>query len=330
MKAIVYYKYGSPDVLELQEIDKPLAQDDEVLVRVRASSVNPAEWHAMTGLFIARPELGLLKPKNTRLGADFAGVVEAVGGNVKRFRAGDEVFGGRTGAFAEYVCIGEDRAVVLKPANLTFEQAAVVPTAAVTALQGLRDHGQIRPGQKVLINGASGGVGTFAVQIAKAFGAEVTGVCSTGNVDLVRSLGADHVVDYIQEDFTRSGQRYDLLLDIAGSRSWSEYKRVLTPEAILVIVGGPKTNRWIGPLSHVIKIRLASLRASQKVVFFVANFNREDFAVLKELLEAGKITPVIDRTYPLSETAGAMRYLGTGHARAKVVITVESNSKQSR
>jgi NADPH:quinone reductase-like Zn-dependent oxidoreductase len=277
----------------------------------------------MTGLYIARTQLGLLKPKNTRLGVDFAGVVEAVGGNVKRFRPGDEVFGGRNGAFAEYVCVREDRAMVLKPANVTFEQAAAVPVAALTALQGLRDKGQIQPGQQVLINGASGGVGTFAVQIAKSFGAEVTGVCSTRNVDMVRSLGADHVVDYTQEDFTRSERRYDLLLDIAGSRSWSECKRVLNPKAIFVIVGGPKTNRWIGPLSHVVKVRLASLRASQKVIFFVAKLNKEDLVVLQELLEAGKVTPVIDRRYELSELPEAMRYLGAGHAQGKVVITAE-------
>jgi NADPH:quinone reductase-like Zn-dependent oxidoreductase len=264
--------------------------------------------------------MGLLKPKLEVPGADFAGTVEAVGSAVTRFRPGDEVFGGRTGAFAEYVCVRE--AVVLKPANLTFEQAAAVPTAAITALQGLRDKGQLRPGQKVLINGASGGVGTFAVQIAKALGADVTGVCSTRNVDLVRSIGADHVVDYTREDFTRSGRRYDLVLDVAGSRSWSECRRVLDHNATLVLVGGPKTNRWIGPLSHVIKVRLASLGASQKVVFFVAKFNREDFVVLQELLEAGKVTPVIDRRYELSDVPEALRYLGEGHAQGKVVITV--------
>lgn len=325
MKAIVYRKYGSPDVLELREIDRPVAADDEVLVHIHAASVNPAEWHAMSGLYVARIPTGLLKPKNTRLGSDFAGVVEAVGGNVTQFRPGDEVFGGRNGAFAEYVCVREDQAVALKPANVTFEQAAAVPIAALTALQGLRDKGQIQPGQQVLINGAAGGVGTFAVQIAKSFGAEVTGVCSTRNVDLICSLGADHVVDYTREDFTRSERRYDLLLDIAGSRSWSECQRVLNPQAIFVIVGGPKTNRWIGPLSHVLKIRLASLRASQKVIFFIAHLNQEDLVVMQELLKARKVTPVIDRTYPLSETAEAMRYLGTGHARGKIVITMGYN-----
>jgi NADPH:quinone reductase-like Zn-dependent oxidoreductase len=231
------------------------------------------------------------------------------------------VFGGTaSGAFAEYVRVSQT--VVPKPANLTFEQAAAVPTAAVTALQGLRDHGRLRPGQTVLVNGASGGVGTFAVQLAKAFGAEVTGVCSTHNVELVRSLGADHVVDYTREDFTRSGRRYDLLLDVAGSRPWSDCRRVLGKDAALVLIGGPKTNPWVGPLGHVAGVRLASLRASQKVVFFVAKFNREDFLVLSELLETGKVTPVIDRRYELRDLPAALSYLGEGHARAKVVITV--------
>ncbi len=321
MKAIVYQKYGSPDVLELREIDRPVIADDEVLVRVYASSVNPAEWYSMTGLFIGRTDLGLLKPKNTRLGVDFAGVVEAVGANVTRFRPGDEVYGGKVGAFAEYVTVREQRAVALKPTNATFEQAAAVPTAALTALQGLRDVGQIQPGQQVLINGASGGVGTFAVQIAKALGAEVTGVCSTRNVEMVRSLGADHVVDYTREDFTRSERRYNLLLDVVGSRSWSEYKRVLKPEANFVIVGGPKTP-LIGPMSHVIKVYLASLRSSQKAAFFVANLNKEDLEVLQGLIETGKVTPFIDRTYPFGELPEAMRYLGEGHARGKIVITM--------
>jgi NADPH:quinone reductase-like Zn-dependent oxidoreductase len=319
MKAIVHHEYGSPDVLELVDVDKPVPADNEVLVRIRASSVNPAEWHTMNGLLVGRPQSGLLKPKEPRLGADFAGVVEAVGANVTDFNPGDEVFGGRTGAFAEYVSVRN--AIAPKPSSATFEQAAAVPIAALTALQGLRDKGQLQPGQKVLINGASGGVGTFAVQIAKALGAEVTGVCSTRNVELVRSLGADQVVDYTREDFTRSGERYDLLLDIAGSRSWSEYKRVLKPEATFVIVGSQKTNRLLGPASHMVKVRLASLRASQKVVFFVAKLTRDDLHVMRELIEAGKVTPVVERTYPLSETADALRYLGEGHAQGKIVIT---------
>ena len=322
MKAIVCPSYGPPDVLELREIGKPAVHDNEVLVRIHASSVNIAQWHAMTGLYIGRPPLGWRKPKDTRLGVDFSGVVEAVGKNVTRFRPGDEVFGGRHGAFAEYICVREDRAVALKPANLTFEQAAAVPTAGTTALQALRDHGQIQPGQQVLINGASGGVGTFAVRIAKAFGAEVTAVCSPQNLDMARALGAEPVIDYTREDFTRSERRYDLMLDIAGGRSWSECKRILKSNATLVLVGAATSNRWIGPLGHVLRIRLASLRASQKVVFFIAEFKQEDFAVLRELIESGKVTPFIERGYPLSQTADAMRYLGTGHARGKLVITV--------
>ena len=247
---------------------------------------------------------------------------EAVGKDVTQFRPGDEVFGGRDGAFAEYVCVREERAVVPKPANVTFEQAAAVPVAALTALQGLRDKGQIQPGQKVLINGASGGVGTFAVQIAKALGAEVTGVCSTRNVDLVRSLGADHVIDYTHDDFTRSDRRYDLMLDVAGSRSWSECRRVLEPHATLVIVGAPKGTRLMGPLSHIVKMRLASVRGSRNAVFFIAKFNKADMVVLQELLEAGTVTPVIDRRYELSEIADAFRYMGEGHAQGKIVLAV--------
>ncbi len=323
MKASVRDRYGSPDVVELQEIDKPVVGNDEVLVRVRAASVNPADWYSLMGTpYVARAQMGLLKPKQRVLGVDFAGTVEAIGKDVSQFRPGDEVFGGRNGAFAECVCVPQDRAVVPKPANLTFEQAAAVPVAALTALQGLRDKGQIQPGQKVLINGASGGVGTFAVQIAKALGAEVTGVCSTRNVDLVRSLGADHVIDYTREDFTRNDQRYDLMFDIAGSRSWSECRHVLNAQATLVIVGAPKGNRLIGPLSHIAKVRLAAMRSSQKVVFFVAKFNKADMVVLRELLEAGKVTPVIDRRYELSEIADAFRYMGEGHAQGKIVIAV--------
>jgi NADPH:quinone reductase-like Zn-dependent oxidoreductase len=322
VKAIVQHRFGPPEVLELQDIARPDLTDDGVLVRVRASSVNPAEWYAVTGRpYIARPAAGLRRPRHPVPGADFAGTVEAVGRTVTDLRPGDAVFGGTTsGAFAEYVCV--TGTVVAKPANLTFEQAAAVPTAAVTALQGLRDHGRLRPGHTVLVNGASGGVGTFAVQLAKAFGAEVTGVCSSRNVDLVRSLGADHVVDYTRDDFTRSGRRYDLLLDVAGNRSWRDYRRVLRRDATLVLVGGPKANRWLGPLGHVVGVRLASLGASQKAVFFVASFNREDFLVLKELLESGKVTPVIDRQYQLAEAPAALGYLGEGHARAKVVLTV--------
>ena len=323
MKATVRDRYGSPDaVVVLREIDRPVAADDEVLVRVRAASVNPADWYGVTGTpYVGRVAMGLRKPKDRRLGVDFAGTVEAVGKDVTQFRLGDEVFGGRTGAFAEYVCVPEERAVVSKPAHVTFEQAAAVGVAGLTALQGLRDKGKIQPGNTVLINGASGGEGTFAVQIAKALGAEVTGVCSTRNVELVQSLGADHVVDYTRDDFTRSDRRYDLLLDVAGSRSWSECKRVLEPHARLVIVGAPKGSRLLGPLSHVVALSLGALRSSQKCVFFVAKFNKADMLVLQELLAAGTVTPVIDKRYPLSEIAGAFAYLGEGHAHGKIVIT---------
>jgi len=321
MKAVVRDGYGSPDVLKLEEIDKPELVDDGVLVRVRAASLNRGDWYGLTGKpFAVRTMTGLVKPKQRVLGVDFAGTVEAVGKDVTQFRPGDEVFGGRSGSLAEFVCVRVG--VALKPASVTFEQAAAVPVAALTALQGLRDRGQIQPGQKVLINGASGGVGTFAVQIARALGGEVTAVCSTRNVDVVRSLGADHVVDYTREDFTRSGRRYDLMLDVAGSRSWSEVKTVLTPQATVVMAGAPKGNRLLGPLGHVAKFRLASLRSSQKAVFFIAKFNKADMVVLRDLLEAGQVKPVIDRQYELSEIADALRYLGEGHAQGKIVITV--------
>lgn len=321
MKAIVRDRYGSPDVLELRDVERPDVTDDGVLVRVRAASVNRADWYLVTGTpYVGRVMMGLLKPKSRLVGADFAGTVEEVGRDVRDCRPGDEVFGAQNGAFAEYVCVRVG--VALKPACVTFEQAAAVPLAAITALQGLRDYGHIKPRQKVLINGASGGVGSFAVQIAKALGAEVTAVCSTRNVDLVRSLGADHVIDYTCEDFTRSNQRFDLMFDNAGSRSWSECRSVLGPDATVVLVGAPKGNRLFGPLSHILAMRLASWRSSQKAVFFIAKFNRPDMAVLQEFLEAGTLTPVIDRRYPLSEAADAVRYMGEGHARGKIVITV--------
>jgi NADPH:quinone reductase-like Zn-dependent oxidoreductase len=320
MKAVIHESYGPPEVLKIVEIEKPEVPDDGVLVRVHASSLNIVEWYGMTGLFLARIGGGLAKPKDTRLGADFAGVVEAVGKGVSDFKPGDEVFGGRHGAYAEYVTVSE--ALAPKPANITFEEAAAVPVAALTALQGLRDYGKIQAGQKVLINGASGGVGTFAVQVAKAFGAEVTAVCSTRNIECARALGADHVVDYTREDFTRNGQQYDLLFDVVGSRSWFECKRVLKPDATVVLVGGPRTP-VIGPLGHIIKMRLASLGSNRKVVFFVAKFTREDFMVLKDLLETGKVKPFVERTYPLPQIAEAMRYLGTGHAQGKIVVTMK-------
>jgi len=320
MKAIVRNTYGSPDVLEFQEIEKPALVDDGVMVRVRAASINPADLYTLTGKpLLIRARAGLGKPKNNRLGIDFAGTVEAVGKDVTEFHIGDEVFGGESGALAEYVCIRDGYA--LKPANLTFEEAAAVPVAAITALQGLRDKGQIQSGQKVLINGASGGVGTFAVQIAKVFGADVSAVCSPRNVELVRSLGADHIIDYTREDFTQSDQRYDLILDVAGSKSWSQYKRVLHAQGTLVIVGAPKGNALLGPLSHIAKVRLASMRSNQKVLFFMAQINQADMMVLRKLLESGKVKPIIDKHYELSEMADAFRYLEEGHARGKIVLT---------
>ena len=322
MKAIVYHEYGSPDVLELQELDMPAAKDDEVLVAVHAAAVGPHDWHFLRGTpYLVRMVAGLLKPRRKVLGRDVAGRVEAVGRNVTEFQPGDEVFGEvNFGGYAEYVSVSEDE-LALKPANLTFEQAAAVSVSAITALQGLRDKGRIQPGQKVLINGAAGGVGTFAVQIAKSFGAEVTGVCSTRNVDMVRSIGADQVIDYTQEDFTQSGRRYDLMLDMVGNHSLSDCRRVLSPKGVYVSVGA-QMGDWMGPLTHVLKVVLASLVGSQKMVVWVAKQTKSDLAVLRELLEVGKVTPVIDRTYPLSEVPEAIRYLELGHARGKVVITV--------
>jgi NADPH:quinone reductase-like Zn-dependent oxidoreductase len=324
MKAIVYHQYGSPHVLELREIERPTVTEDDVLVRVRAASVNPFDWHYLTGEpYLVRLSGGLRKPKRQTIGADFAGTVEAVGSNVADFQSGDEVFGVRNGAFGEYVSVRQDRAVVRKPPNVSFEHAAAVPIAGVTALQALRDKGKVQSGQTVLINGASGGVGTFAVQIAKSFGAEVTGVCSTRNVEMVRSLGADHVIDYTREDFTLGRKGYDVMLDIAGNRSWSELKRVLAEEATLVWVGGPKTNRWIGPLGQAVKLRLTTLAGSRTVAApFLAKVNKDDLAVLAELLESGKVTPVIEREYELTEVPDALRYLGEGHARGKLLVSV--------
>ncbi|MGA2470693.1 MAG: NAD(P)-dependent alcohol dehydrogenase [Solirubrobacteraceae bacterium] len=321
MKAIINTEYGSPDLLELREIDKPDVDAGDVLVRVRASSVNPLDWHLMRGLpYIARlMGLGLRKPKGTVRGVDVAGHVEAVGEDVTQFQVGDEVFGGCDGAFAEYVC-GPEKKFVHKPAGLTFEQAAALPIAGCTALQALRDHGRLQAGQTVLINGAAGGVGTFAVPIAKALGAEVTGVCSTRNVEMVRSLGADHVIDYTQDDFT-DGQRYDLILDAVANRSLSDLRRALSPTGTLVIVGGG-SGKWLGPFVVLLQALVRSRFVSQRLHFFMANVNNEDLAALAALVESGKVTPVIDRTYPLNETAEAIRYLETGHARGKTVITV--------
>lgn len=322
MKAIIYHKYGSPDVLQLKEIDKPTIGDNDVLVRVRATSVNPYDWHFMRGKpYFMRMMIGLLRPKVNRLGVDLAGQVEAIGQNVTQFRPGDEVFGAVDGAFAEYISAPEG-ALVLKPVNLTFEQAAAARLASLTALQGLRDKGQVQPGQKVLINGASGGIGTFAVQIAKSFGAEVTGVCSTRNVAMVRKIGADHVIDYTQEDFTLGEPCYDLMFDTVGNRSLLECRRTLATKGTYVIVGGPVGGRWLGPMTHLIRTLVLSLFVSQKVIPLNAKRNKEDLLVLKALLETGKIVPVIDRHYPLSEVPEAIRYLEEGHARGKIVITV--------
>jgi NADPH:quinone reductase-like Zn-dependent oxidoreductase len=324
MKAATRARFGSPPaVVEIREIEKPVPGDDEVLVRVHAASVNMADWYDVKGRpWIARPTMGLRRPKSERLGVDYAGTLEAVGANVTELQPGDEVFGGRNGAFAEYVAPRADRSVMRKPPNVTFEEAAAVPVAGLTALQGLRDKGNLQPGQTVLINGASGGVGTLSVSIAKALGAEVTAVCSTRNVEQASSLGADHVIDYTQEDFTRSGERYDLLLDVAGNRSWSQCKRVLTPRGTLVIVGGPKANRLFGPLGGVIKKRLGGMLGSRKVAFFIAKFSRADMEVLRDLLESGRVKPVVSKRYELSKIAAALADVGEGHAQAKIVITV--------
>jgi NADPH:quinone reductase-like Zn-dependent oxidoreductase len=323
MKAIVQDTYGSADLLELRDIDKPEITDDEVLVRVRAAGVDRGVWHVMTGLPypIRLAGYGLRKPKTPVQGADLAGVVEAVGKDVTRFQPGDEVFGIGKGAFAEYARAPESK-LAPKPANLTFEQAAVVAISGLPALQALRDKGRVEPGQKVLIIGASGGVGTYAVQLAKAFGAHVTGVCSTTKVDMVRSLGADHVIDYTQEDFTRSGQRYDLILDIGGNPSLSRLRRALAPKGTLVIVGGEAGGRWLGGNDRQLRALLLSRFVGQRLTTFISKENHEDMLVLKELIEAGKVTPVIDRTYQLSEAPQAIRYLEHGHARGKVVITI--------
>src|ERR1700694_1349711 len=325
MKAIVQEAYGSPDVLKFRDIEKPAIGANDVLIRVRAAGVNPADWALVGGLpYVARPLYGMGKPKNPVRGTDVAGEVEAVGASVTRFRPGDEVFGWSGhlgGAFAEYACVSEE-ALVPKPANLVFEQAAAVPMAGTVALLAVRDHGKVRAGQKVLVNGASGGIGTFAVQIAKSLGAEVTGVCSTGNVDLVRSIGADHVIDYTKVDFTRTGQRYDFILDNVANRSLSDLRRALTPKGTLVPNGGGFDHRWVAGAGRLIGAKVSFAFVSQSVRTFIASSKQENLVTLKELIEAGKIRPVIDRTYALSETPQAIGYVGQGHARGKVAITV--------
>ena len=323
MKAIVQDEYGSPEVLRVGEIDRPKAGEGEVLIRVQAAGVDPGVWHLMTGLpYLVRIlGYGLRAPKHRVPGTDCAGRVEAVGKDVTHFQPGDEVFGFCQGCYAEYACARADK-IVAKPANLDFEQAAAVPTSAITALQGLRDKGEVAAGQRVLIIGASGGVGSFAMQLAKVFGAEVTGVCSTPKMDLVRSIGADHVVDYTREDIAQTGERYDVILDTAGNRSLANLRGALTPRGTLVIVGGEEGGKWLAGTDRQLRASLLSPLVSQRLRSFVAAARQEDLEFLKGLLESGEVTPVIDRTYPLAEAPEAIRYLTEGHARGKLVLTV--------
>ena len=325
MEAIVSCEYGAAN-LQMRELEKPVPMDNDILVRVRAASINPVDGHMIRGSWLMRPMSGLRKPKNTRFGTDFAGIVEAVGKDVTNFKLGDEVFGAKNGAVADYICVKADRAIVMKPNNITFEQAGSVAVAGLTALQGLRDKGRIQTGQKVLINGASGGVGTFAVQIAKAFGTEVTGVCSTRNVDLVKSIGADRVIDYTKEDFTKTDQRYDMIYDLVGNHSFSERRQILTPNGICVLAGvggaGFHPESW-GRVLGNFKTAFQSKFTSQKFVFYIAKLTNDDLNVLRDLMQSGKVAPVIDRTYKISETQDAVRYLEEGHARGKVVIATE-------
>jgi len=327
MKAAVHTQYGSPEVIKVTDVPTPVPQDNEVLIKVRAASLNPLDWHFLRGTpYLGRLAFGLSKPRNPGLGRDVAGVVEAVGSGVTQFKPGDAVFGAAPGACAEYACASAAK-LALKLDKVTFEQAASSPIAGLTALQGLRDKGKLQRGQKLLINGASGGVGTFAVQIAKWLGAEATGVCSTRNVDMVRSLGADRVIDYTREDFTKGGQRYDVILDNVGNHSLSECRRVLNPKGKCVMVSGGSVNEqgWLGPgPAGLIAAPLLSCFSSRKMLFFLANLNQEDLATLCELMASGQLTPVIDRRYPLSEAAAAVRYLEEGHARGKVIITLDN------
>ncbi len=324
MEGIVHRCYGSADVVTYEKLAKPSPADHEILVKVHAASVNPLDWHYLEGTpYLVRLSAGLGTPDDPRLGVDFAGTVEAAGRTVTRFKAGDEVFGGHFGSLAEYLVVREDRAVAAKPAGVTFEQAASVPIAAVTALQALRDKGHVHAGQRVLINGASGGVGTFAVQIAKSLGAEVTGVCSTKNVAMVRSIGADHVIDYTREDFTRGGQRYDVIIDNVGTHPLSEYRHVLNPQGVYVMVGSTSIGKWFGFLVDPAEGALLSAFGKQKFGSMLAELNKDDLALLADLMQAGKMVPVIDRSYPLSQAADALRYLEAGHARGKVVVKIE-------
>ena len=331
MQAVVYRQYGPPDVLRLERTEQWLPEDHQVLIKVRAASANPLDWHYMRGTpYLMRMDTGWRAPKSPRLGADVAGVVVEVGKDVTRFKPGDEVFGTGGGTFAEYVRSSESK-VVRKPAGLTFEQAAAIPVAALTALQGLRDKGHLHAGQKVLINGASGGVGTFAVQIAKALGAEVTGVCSTRNLELVRSLGADHVVDYTSEDVTQGAERYDVILDNVGTRPLLDFRRVMKPDGIFVIVGGggPNDGKLIGPMARPLQGLLLAPFVSQQFVMLLADINDKDLQFISDLIVARKLTPVIDRIYTLSEVPAAIRYLEEGHARGKVIITVAADDHAS-
>lgn len=322
MRAVIHCDYGSPEVLRLETVKKPMPGDSQVLVRVHAAAANPLDWHSLRGEpYVGRLGMGLRKPRVIRLGVDFAGTVEAVGRAVTAFRPGDEVFGARTGAFAEYVVVREGL-VVAKPSNVTFEEAAAVPVAALTALQALRDHGKVERGQKVLINGASGGVGTFAVQLAKVMGAEVTAVASTRNLELVRSIGADHVVDYTNQDFTKSSQQYDVIVDNVGNHSLSDLTRVLAPGGRYVMVGG-RSGRWLAPLPRVAALVVRSKFTGKDLRFFISQLNQADLTTLRDLLAAGQIVPVIDRRYALSEVANAIEYLETGRARGKVIVVIE-------
>ena len=325
MKAILSCEYGAEN-LKLQEIEKPTPADNEVLVRVRAASVNPVDGHLIRGGWLMRPMSGMRKPKNTRFGTDFAGTVEAIGKNVTSFKPGDEVFGAKDGAVAEYICVKADRAIVMKPSNITFEQAGSVGVAGITALQGLRDKGRIQAGQKVLINGASGGVGTFAIQIAKAFGAEVTAVCSTRNVDLVKSIGADHVIDYTKQDFTKTDQRYDMIYDLVGNHGFSERRNILKPNGICVLAGIGGAGAHRETMERIVGNFWNAFRSNfskEKFVFYIAKLTKGDFGVLRDLMQSGKVSPVIDRTYKLEQTADAVRYMEEGHARGKVVVRID-------
>lgn len=327
MQAVVLGCYGPPSALKVATVDRPALADDRILVKVRAAALNPLDWHYMRGEpYLVRMDSGVGKPVLPRLGVDFSGTVEAVGSQVTRFKPGDEVFGGRTGAFAGYVSVSERGAVAAKPAEVGFEQAASLPIAATTALQALRDKGQLKAGQKVLINGASGGVGTFAVQLARHFGAEVTGVCSTRNVELVRSLGADHVIDYTRENFTQGRERYDLVIDNVGNHSMLAVRRVLAPKGIYVIVGGPSDGKWLGPMTTVLKAYALSPFVSQQVTFILGDLNAKDLAELADLVRTGAITPVIDRRYTLDEVPAAIEYLETGRARGKVIVDVQADA----